>query len=77
METTTIFISLAIILLLFIIIPGIRIINQYERGIVLRLGKYRRTLGPGLRLIFPYIDKMAKVDVRTTPMDIPKQDQFS
>ena len=74
METTTIFISLAIILLLFIIVPGIRIINQYERGIVLRLGKYRRTLGPGLRLIFPYIDKMTKVDVRTTPMDIPKQE---
>ena len=65
---------LFIILLIFIffVVPGIRIINQYERGIVLRLGKYRRTLGPGLRLIAPYIDKMTKVDVRTTPMDIPK-----
>ncbi len=61
-------------ILIFFVIPGIRIINQYERGIVLRLGKYRRTLGPGLRLIVPYIDKMTKVDVRTTPMDIPKQE---
>ena len=56
------------------IAPGIRIINQYERGIVLRLGKYRRTVEPGLRLIIPYIDKLTKVDVRTTPMDIPKQE---
>ncbi len=61
-------------ILIFFVIPGIRIINQYERGIVLRLGKYRRTLGPGLRLIVPYIDKMTKVDARTTPMDIPKQE---
>ena len=62
------------LILIFVIIPGIRVVNQYERGIVLRLGKYRRTLGPGLRLIVPYIDKMTKVDVRTTPMDIPKQE---
>lgn len=57
-----------------IIIPGIRIINQYERGVVLRLGRYSRTLNPGFRVIIPYIDKMIKVDVRTTPMDIPKQE---
>lgn len=68
-----IFIILVLILLL-IIIPGIRIINQYERGVVLRLGRYSRTLEPGFRVIIPYIDKMIKVDVRTTPMDIPKQE---
>ncbi len=61
-------------LILLVVIPGIRIINQYERGVVLRLGKYSRTLSPGLRLIIPYIDRMVKVDVRTTPMDIPKQE---
>lgn len=63
-----------IVLLLIFILPGIRIVNQYERGIVLRLGKYHRTMNPGLRLIIPYIDKLIKVDVRTTPMDIPKQE---
>ncbi len=62
------------ILIIAVIIPGIRIINQYERGVVLRLGKYLRTLNPGFRVIIPYIDKMIKVDVRTTPMDIPKQE---
>lgn len=65
-------IILAVILL--IIVPGVRVINQYERGIVLRLGKYSRTLNPGIRIIIPYIDHMSKVDVRTTPMDIPKQE---
>ncbi len=63
-----------VLVLLVIIIPGVRIINQYERGVVLRLGKYSRTLNPGFRVIIPYLDKMTKVDVRTTPMDIPKQE---
>jgi len=63
-----------LVLVLLIVIPGIRIINQYERGVVLRLGKYSRTLNPGFRVILPYLDKMIKVDVRTTPMDIPKQE---
>ena len=62
------------LVLFLIIIPGIRVVNQYERGIVLRLGKFHRTMDPGLRLIFPYFDRMIKVDVRTTPMDIPKQE---
>ena len=62
------------VLIVAVIIPGIRIINQYERGVVLRLGKYLRTLNPGFRVIIHYIDKMIKVDVRTTPMDIPKQE---
>lgn len=71
--------GLAILVIIFIlligfIIPGIRIINQYERGVVLRLGKFSRILDPGFRVIIPYIDKMVKVDVRTTPMDIPKQE---
>ena len=59
---------------LLIIIPGIRVINQYERGVVLRFGKFKRTLNPGLHVIIPYIDVMKKVDIRTTPMDIPKQE---
>lgn len=63
-----------LLILLLVIIPGIRIINQYERGVVLRLGRYSRTLNPGFRIIIPYVDKMIKVDIRTTPMDIPKQE---
>ena len=65
-------------ILLFIIaaciISGIRVINQFERGIVLTLGRYSRTLKPGLNIIIPFIEQVKKVDVRTTPMDIPKQE---
>ena len=60
---TTTIIVLAFILF-FIIIPGMRIINQYERGIVLTLGKYSYTLGPGLKIIVPYLQRVIKVDVR-------------
>ncbi len=63
-----------LIILAIIIFPGIRIINQYERGIVLRLGKFSHIMDPGLRVIVPYMDRMIKVDIRTNPMDIPKQE---
>ena len=60
--------------LIVLILPGLRIVNQYERGIVLRLGRYKRTIDPGLRFIIPYIDKLVKVDIRTIPIDVPKQE---
>ncbi|MBQ8996795.1 SPFH domain-containing protein [Candidatus Saccharibacteria bacterium] len=63
-----------VIVALVIVIKGLRIINQYERGVVLRLGKYKRTLSPGLNVVNPFFDKVTKVDVRTRPMDIPKQE---
>ncbi len=63
-----------LVIFCLVILPGIRVVNQYERGIVLRLGRFHRTMNPGLRIIIPYIDHMMKVDVRTTPMDIPKQE---
>ena len=67
------FILFLIILVIFIAAPGIRIINQYERGVVLTLGKFSGVKGPGLRLLIPYVQTMRRVDVRTTPIDVPKQ----
>lgn len=52
----------------------VRIVNQYERGVVLTLGKYTGTRQPGLRLLIPVIQQMTKVDVRSTPIDVPKQE---
>lgn len=63
-----------ILIIVFVIIPGIRIVNQYERGIILTLGKYTSTRTPGLNLIVPFIQTMRKVDVRSTPIDVPKQE---
>ena len=62
-------ILILILAILFVVIPGIRVVNQYERGVVQRLGRFRRIMEPGLHVIIPYIDTMRTVDVRTTPMD--------
>jgi regulator of protease activity HflC (stomatin/prohibitin superfamily) len=67
-----IWLLLAIILL--VIIFGIRIINQYERGVILTLGKYTGMRNPGLNIIIPFIQVMKKVDIRSTPVDVPKQE---
>lgn len=63
------------IVILFIVVNGIRIINQYERGVVFRLGRVRHIVKePGLRLIIPIIDQMRKVQLRiiTLPVDSQK-----
>lgn len=67
------FIPLVVILLVFIV-PGIRVINQYERGLVLTLGQYSYTLQPGLKIIIPYIQRVIKVDIRISTSDIPQQE---
>jgi regulator of protease activity HflC (stomatin/prohibitin superfamily) len=50
---------------LVILVPAIRIVQQYERGVVLRFGKLVGTRGPGLNVIIPYVDRMITVDMRT------------
>ena len=73
--------SVVVILFLFVGIPillsGIRIVKQYERGVVLTLGKYTGTRNPGLNIIIPIFQTMRKVDVRSTPVDIPKQEAIT
>lgn len=62
------------ILLGLLVLSGIKIINQYERGVVLTLGRYTGIREPGLRLVIPIIQRVIKVDVRSTPIDVPKQE---
>lgn len=67
----------AIVILLFIIFvlsSAIRILREYERGVVFRLGRLMSVRGPGLILLIPVIDKMVKVSLRTVVMDVPPQD---
>lgn len=56
------------------ILSGIKVINQYERGVVLTLGKFTGIREPGLRIVVPIFQKIIKVDVRSTPIDVPKQE---
>lgn len=58
-----------------IILPAmIKVINQYERGVVLTLGRFTGVREPGLRMLVPYIQTMRRVDIRSTPIDVPKQE---
>lgn len=59
---------------LLLLLAGIKIINQYERGVILTLGKYSYTLQPGLKIIVPIFQRVIKVDMRITTTDIPKQE---
>lgn len=63
-----------LVVLAVLVIIGLRVINQYERGVVLTLGKYTGTRQPGLTWIFPGIQMMTKVDLRVTTTDIPQQE---
>jgi regulator of protease activity HflC (stomatin/prohibitin superfamily) len=56
------------------LLSGIRIVNQYERGVVLTLGKFSGIKEPGLRLVVPVFQTMQKIDMRSTPVDVPKQE---
>lgn len=56
------------------IFSSIRIVNQYERGVVLTLGKFTGIREPGLRFVVPVIQQMTKVDMRTMPIDVPHQE---
>ncbi len=64
----------AIILAFFILVNAIRILKEYERGVVFRLGRVIGIKGPGLILLIPLVDKMVKVPLRTVTMDVPSQD---
>jgi len=66
-----------VVLVFFVIIilsNAIRILREYERGVVFRLGRLLAVKGPGLILLIPIIDKMVKVSLRTVVMDVPPQD---
>ncbi|MEE9555024.1 MAG: slipin family protein [candidate division Zixibacteria bacterium] len=63
-----------IILGLFILGNAVRILREYERGVIFRLGRLISAKGPGLILLIPIVDKMVKVSLRTVPMDVPPQD---
>lgn len=64
---------IAIAIVVFIA-ASIKIINEYERGVVFRLGRIIGSKGPGLQIVIPLIDRLLKVDMRTITLDVPPQD---
>jgi regulator of protease activity HflC (stomatin/prohibitin superfamily) len=65
---------IAIVAFISIITSAIRIVNEYERAVVFRLGRLVGAKGPGLILLIPFVDKMRKVDIRVITMDVPAQE---
>ena len=71
--TFGVFISLAIVILY----NTIKILKEYERGVIFLLGRFQKVKGPGLIILFPGIQKMTKVDLRVIVLDVPTQDVIS
>ena len=71
MDVLLVYIITAVVIF---VLSGIKIINQYERGVVLTLGKFTGIRQPGLRIVIPIFQKLIRVDVRSTPIDVPKQE---
>jgi len=63
-----------VVLLIMLVSSAVRILPEYERGVLFRLGRFAGVRGPGLFFIIPGIDKLARVSLRTVAMDVPPQD---
>lgn len=68
------FLIYLVIAAIIFVLSGIKIVNQYERGVVLTLGKYTGIRQPGLRVVIPIFQRLMRVDIRSTPIDVPKQE---
>jgi regulator of protease activity HflC (stomatin/prohibitin superfamily) len=74
MSGTIVGIVIVVIVLLIIVPMAVKIVTEYERGVIFRLGRLVGAKGPGLFLIIPFIDRMVKVDLRVVTMDVPSQE---
>ncbi len=75
MNNTLIAIAVVAFLLLIVLAKAIRIVQEYERGVIFRLGRVlARPKGPGLFLVIPFIDRVVKVNLQTVTMNVPPQD---
>jgi len=69
--------GIALIAVLILLVTALRVLREYERGVVFMLGRFYKVKGPGLILVIPAIQQMVRVDLRTVVMDVPSQDVIS
>src|SRR5271167_4362614 len=68
-------ILIPVFIVLVIILPqSVRILREYERGVIFRLGKLQGAKGPGIIFLIPVVDKMVRMDLRVVTIDVPKQE---
>src|ERR1700731_4085203 len=63
-----------VVLVVLLLFSTFRILNEYERGVMLTLGRYTGTKGPGIVIVFPMLQQMRKIDLRVIVLNVPKQD---
>jgi regulator of protease activity HflC (stomatin/prohibitin superfamily) len=68
------FAGTVILLALLLVIGGVKIVREYERGVILRLGRLVGARGPGVIYVIPFLEQMYKIDLRTITLDVPSQD---
>ncbi len=66
-----------VIILILLVVSAVRILREYERGVIFTLGRFWKVKGPGLIIVIPGAQQMAKVDLRVVTMDVPTQDVIS
>jgi regulator of protease activity HflC (stomatin/prohibitin superfamily) len=69
--------GIVVLAVLVLIVASVRILREYERGVVFMLGRFYKVKGPGLIIVIPAIQQMVRVDLRTVVMDVPSQDVIS
>src|SRR5215475_14102400 len=67
-------IAVALVVGFILLISGVKILSEYERGVIFRLGRLHPYRGPGITYVIPLLERMVKIDMRTITMDIPPQD---
>jgi regulator of protease activity HflC (stomatin/prohibitin superfamily) len=65
---------IVVVLVVLLLFSTFRILNEYERGVMLTLGRYTGTKGPGIVIVFPMLQQMSKIDLRVIVLNVPKQD---
>ncbi len=71
------FVGVLVVIGIMLLFATVKILPEYERGVILTLGRYTATKGPGLVLLLPGVQRMLRVDLRVTVMDVPPQDVIS
>jgi regulator of protease activity HflC (stomatin/prohibitin superfamily) len=71
------FLIVVIVLFVLLLVSAIKVLNEYERGVMFTLGRFTGLKGPGIILVIPVIQRMIKVDLRVIVLDVPKQDVIS
>jgi len=66
--------SIALLIIVVLAVSGVKVLQEYERGVIFRLGRLTASRGPGIIYVIPLVEKMVRLDLRTITLDVPSQD---